>query len=68
MRAEIREFIKADEDSDGYNRRQTYWKRKLTRNPEEREDFELAVMKHFRKTIPDKVKKCQNQLAVASIM
>ena len=38
------------------------------RNPEEKEAFELAAMQHFKKTIPDKVEKFQNQLAVASIM
>ncbi len=68
MRAEIMEFIKADEDLSRYIREQPYWYRKLTRNPEEKEAFELAAMQHFKKTIPDKVEKFQNQLAVASIM
>ncbi|WP_001200987.1 YlbE-like family protein [Bacillus cereus] len=68
MRAEIMEFIKADEDLSRYIREQPYWYRKLTRNLEEKEAFELAAMQHFKKTIPDKVEKFQNQLAVASIM
>ena len=37
MRAEIMEFIKADEDLSRYIREQPYWYRKLTRNPEEKE-------------------------------
>ncbi len=68
MRSELMEFIKADEDLSRYIREQPYWYRKLTRNPEEKEAFELAAMQHFKKTIPDKVEKFQNQLAVASIM
>ncbi len=36
MRAEIMEFIKADEDLSRYIREQPYWYRKLTRNPEEK--------------------------------
>lgn len=49
MRAEIMEFIKADEDLSRYIREQPYWYRKLTRNPEEKEAFELAAMQHFKK-------------------
>ena len=48
MRAEIMEFIKADEDLSRYIREQPYWYRKLTRNPEEKEAFELAAMQHFK--------------------
>ncbi len=68
MISEILDFIKADEDWSRYIRKQPYWYRKLTRNPEEKEAFELAAMQHFKKTIPDKVEKFKNQLAVASIM
>ena len=62
------EFIKANEDLERYIREQPYWYRKLSRNPAEKEAFELAALQHFKKTIPDKVEKFQNQLAVASIM
>ena len=46
MRSELMEFIKADEDLSRYIREQPYWYRKLTRNPEEKEAFELAM--HFK--------------------
>ncbi|ABS22872.1 YlbE-like family protein [Bacillus cytotoxicus] len=68
MRAELMEFIKANEDLERYIREAPYWYRKLSRNPDEKEAFELAALQHFKKTIPDKVEKFQNQLAVASIM
>ncbi|MBO1624839.1 hypothetical protein COE15_03050 [Bacillus cereus] len=68
MRAELMEFIKADKDLERYIREQPHWYRKLSRNPKEKEAFELAALQYYKKTIPDKVAKFQNQLAVASIM
>ncbi|MBY0598444.1 YlbE-like family protein [Bacillus bingmayongensis] len=68
MRAELMEFIKADKDLERYIREQPHWYRKLSRSPEEKEAFELAALQYYKKTIPDKVAKFQNQLAVASIM
>ncbi|WP_459499747.1 YlbE-like family protein [Bacillus sp. C1] len=68
MRAELMEFIKADQDLERYIREQPYWYRKLSRNPKEKEAFELAALQHYKKTIPDKVTKFQNQVSVASIM
>ncbi|CAM4031834.1 hypothetical protein BAMA_09045 [Bacillus manliponensis] len=68
MRAEILEYIRADEDLERYIREQPYWYRKLSRNPDDKEAFELAAMQYLKKTIPDKVTKFQNQLSVASLM
>ncbi|WP_020059274.1 YlbE-like family protein [Bacillus sp. 123MFChir2] len=68
MRAELIEFVKSSEDLQKYIREHPYWYRKLSRNPSEKEAFELAAMQYFKKTIPDKVAKFQNQLSVASLM
>ncbi|MDM5156121.1 YlbE-like family protein [Bacillus sp. DX1.1] len=68
MRTELVEFIKSNEDLERYIREQPYWYRKLSRNPKEKDAFELAALQYFKKTIPDKVAKFQNQLSVASIM
>lgn len=68
MRAELIEFVRSNEDLQKYIREQPYWYRKLSRNPNEKEAFELAAMQYFKKTIPDKVAKFQNQLSVASLM
>ncbi|WP_088126224.1 YlbE-like family protein, partial [Bacillus sp. JEM-1] len=59
MRAEIMEFIKADDDLFSYIREQQYCYRKLTRNTEEEEAIELVAMQYFKNTIPDKVRKFQ---------
>ncbi|MEI4803061.1 YlbE-like family protein [Bacillus sp. NPDC077411] len=68
MRTELIEFVRSNEDLQKYIREQPYWYRKLSRNPSEKEAFELAAMQYFKKTIPDKVAKFQNQLSVASLM
>lgn len=68
MRAELLEYIRSDEDLERYIREQPYWYRKLSRDPGEKEAFELAALQYFKKTIPDKVAKFQNQLSVASLM
>ncbi|WP_028398892.1 YlbE-like family protein [Ectobacillus panaciterrae] len=68
MRRELMEYVRSQEDLQKFIREQPYWYRKLSRNPEERDTFELAAMQYYRKTIPDRVAKFQNQLAMASIM
>ncbi|MFD0770970.1 YlbE-like family protein [Bacillus sp. CGMCC 1.60114] len=68
MRKELIEFVRSNEDLQKYIREQPYWYRKLSRDPSEKDSFELAAMQYFKKTIPDKVAKFQNQLSVASLM
>lgn len=68
MRTELLNYIRSDKDLERYIREQPYWYRKLSRDPGEKEAFELAALQHFKKTIPDKVAKFQNQLSVASLM
>ncbi|MFX3622480.1 MAG: YlbE-like family protein [Ectobacillus sp.] len=68
MRRELVEFLQSREDLQKFIREQPHWYRKLSRNPSEREAFELAAMQYFKKTIPDQVAKFQNQLSMASIM
>ncbi|CAG9611057.1 hypothetical protein CN326_01700 [Bacillus sp. AFS018417] len=68
MRKELIEFVRSNEDLQKYIREQPSWYRKLSRDPSEKDAFELAAMQYFKKTIPDKVAKFQNQLSVASIM
>jgi DNA primase catalytic subunit len=68
MRRELMEYVQSQEDLQKFIREQPHWYRKLSRDPGERETFELAAMQYYRKTIPDRVAKFQNQLAMASIM
>lgn len=68
MRRELAQLLQTREDLQSFIREQPYWYRKLSRSPDERGAFELAALQHYRKTIPDRVAKFQNQLAVTSIM
>lgn len=68
MRQEIIEFIKSNEDLQKFIREQPIWYRKLTREPINVEEFELAMMQYYKKTIPDRVDKFQNQIQMASFL
>ncbi|MDG4655810.1 YlbE-like family protein [Ectobacillus antri] len=68
MRKEIMDYVQSQEDLQKFIREQPYWYRKLSRSPDERDNFELAALQYYQKTIPDRVAKFQNQLAMASIM
>ncbi|MFD3448019.1 YlbE-like family protein [Microbacteriaceae bacterium 4G12] len=68
MRRELVDYLQSKEELQKFIREQPYWYRKLSRNPSERETFELAAMHYYKKTIPDRVSKFQNQLAMASVM
>ncbi|MCP8970270.1 YlbE-like family protein [Ectobacillus ponti] len=68
MRRELMEFVQSKEDLQRFIREQPHWYRKLSRDPSGREDFELAALQYYRKTIPDQVNKFQNQLSMAAIM
>jgi DNA primase catalytic subunit len=68
MRREVMEYLQSREELQKFIREQPQWYRKLSRNPNDREAFELASMHYYKKTIPDRVSKFQNQLTMASIM
>lgn len=68
MRQELYEFIQSNEDLQKFIREQPIWYRKLTREPVNVEEFELAMMRHYKKTIPDRVDKFQNQIQMASFL
>jgi YlbE-like protein len=68
VRQEIYEFLQSREDLQKFIREQPIWYRRLTRNPTDLEAFELAMLHHYKKTIPDRVEKFQNQVQMASLM
>jgi hypothetical protein len=57
-----------NEDLLKFIREQPYWYRKLSRGPLEVESFELAMMQHYKKTIPDRVNKLQSQVQLATFL
>jgi hypothetical protein len=68
VRQEIYELLQSQEDLKRFIREQPIWYRRLTRNPADVEAFELAMLHHYKKTIPDRVVKFQNQVQMASLM
>jgi len=68
MRKDVLDFLQSNEDYMRFIRIQPKWYRTLTRNPELLEEFRLASMQFFGKTIPQRVDKLQNQVQMASFM
>lgn len=68
MRKDVLDFLQSDEEYIKFIRQQPKWYRKLSRNPELIEDFRLASLEFFGKTIPQRVDKLQNQVQMASFM
>lgn len=68
MRVEIIQLIKENEDWHDFIRKQPAWYRRLSREPSEFKQFEIAALNFHQKTIPHKVNKMSNNLQLASLM
>ncbi|MEE6452133.1 YlbE-like family protein [Gottfriedia acidiceleris] len=68
MRKDVLEFLQSEEDYLKFLRQQPKWYRKLSRNPELTDEFRLASLEFFGKTIPQRVDKLSNQVQMASFM
>ncbi|MBS4207744.1 YlbE-like family protein [Bacillus sp. FJAT-50079] len=68
MRQEIVQYIYSKKELKQMIREQPYWYRKLSRDPELLNQFEIASLHYFQKTIPHKVEKFTNGLQMASMM
>ncbi|PGS48594.1 YlbE-like family protein [Bacillus sp. AFS041924] len=68
MRKDVLEFLQSDEDYIKFIRQQPKWYRKLSRNPGLTDEFRLASLQFFGKTIPQRVDKLSNQVQMASFM
>ncbi|MDQ0155887.1 hypothetical protein J2S07_002205 [Robertmurraya andreesenii] len=62
------DYIRANPDLIKFLREQPIWYRKLSRNPNEFETFQIAAMHYYRKTIPHQVEKFSNGVQMASMM
>lgn len=60
--------IYANDELKQFLREQPFWYRKLSRDPESFNNFEIASLHYFQKTIPHKVEKFSNGLQMASMM
>ncbi|MCJ8006150.1 YlbE-like family protein [Lederbergia wuyishanensis] len=68
MRQEVLEYIQSKNELKQFLREQPYWYRKLAREPETLEQFEIASLHYFKRTIPHQVEKFSNGLQMASLM
>lgn len=68
MRKEIQEYIQSSPDLIKFMREQPQWYRKLSRNPNDTEALQVAMMNHYQKTIPHKVAQFSNSIQMASMM
>jgi hypothetical protein len=68
MRKDVLDFLQGNEDYIKFIRNQPRWYRTLSRNPGQLEEFRLASLQFFGKTIPQRVDKLQNQVQMASFM
>lgn len=68
MRKEVQEHIRANKELQQFIREQPHWFRKLSRNPNELESMEIAMMNYYQKTIPHRVQQFSNSIQMASMM
>lgn len=68
MRKNVYEYLQSKPKLIQFLREQPIWYRKLTRNPNDLEQFELASMNYFKQTIPHKVQKFTNSVEIANMM
>lgn len=68
MRLEIQRYINSKKDLKQFIREQPYWYRRLAREPNALEQFEITSMHYYKKTIPDHVERFSNGLQMASMM
>ncbi|MET3698113.1 YlbE-like protein [Bacillus oleivorans] len=68
MRSEIYELVRKNPDWVRFLREQPIWYRKLSRNPNDWETFEISALHYFRKTIPHKVEQFSQSIQMATMM
>ncbi|WP_110112951.1 YlbE-like family protein [Bacillus sp. CGMCC 1.16541] len=68
MRKDVYDYIVSKPKLIDFIRQQPVWYRKLTRDPNELEKFELASLQYFKQTIPDRVEQFSNSVQMANMM
>ncbi|APH05372.1 YlbE-like family protein [Bacillus weihaiensis] len=68
MRKDVLEYIQAKEERKQFLREQPHWYRKLARNPNDFQMFEIEMMNYYQRTIPHKVQQFSNSIQMASMM
>ncbi|MBO8176400.1 YlbE-like family protein [Aeribacillus pallidus] len=68
MRSDVMEYIRRDPFLHQFLRQQPAWYRMLSRSPQDLEQFEIASLHYYKKTIPHRVEKFSQTLQMASMM
>lgn len=68
MRRDVWQYVQANPMLRAFVREQPRWYRLLARRPHELSAFQLAALRHYGQTIPDKVEKISQSLQMASLM
>lgn len=68
MRKDIMDYIRADKELSRFLREQPMWYRKLSRNPNDLQLFEVSALHYYKRTIPDRVEKLSNGVQMATMM
>lgn len=68
MRKDIMEYIQADPDLIKFLREQPLWYRRLGRNPNQLQSFQVSALHYHKKSIPHHVERFSNGVQMAQMM
>lgn len=68
MRKDVLDYILSNHELKKFLREQPIWYRKLSRNPNDLEAFEIAYLHAYEKTFPHQVEKISNGIQMVSMM
>ncbi|WP_077211408.1 YlbE-like family protein [Bacillus dakarensis] len=68
MRKDIIEYIRRQKQLQQFLHDQPHWYRRLARNPNELQTFEISALHYYKKTIPHQVERISNGVQMASMM
>ncbi|AMV10335.1 YlbE-like family protein [Geobacillus sp. G4] len=68
MRKDVWQYVQGTPMLRAFLREQPRWYRLLARRPHELSTFQLAALRHYELTIPDKVERISQSLQMASLM
>ena len=68
MRIDVHTYLQKNRELIEFLREQPIWYRKLSRDPSQIENLEIAALHYYQKTIPHQIEKFSNGVQMASMM
>ena len=68
MRIDVYTYLQKNRELIEFLREQPIWYRKLSREPSQIENLEIAALHYYQKTIPHQIEKFSNGVQMASMM